>query len=114
MDKKAIGLVGPDSKSVLMTDNATGKKESIFDYFKRKYNYVIKFPFLPLLHIGNPARTTYVPLELTSIKEQVTIRKSAISDLTTGSLLDLTNLKLPRYVEVQSCMEFQLVWAPVS
>lgn len=39
----------------------TGVETSITEYFLRKYNYVLKFPLVPVIEI---ARNTYVPAEL--------------------------------------------------
>ena len=41
-----------------------GNKEmTMVDYFKKKYNYNLKYPSLNCLHVGNPKRNTYVPME---------------------------------------------------
>jgi hypothetical protein len=43
----------------------------VFEYFVSQFGYSIQNPELPLIHIGNPARTIYVPLERVHMKAQV-------------------------------------------
>ena len=57
-------------KQQLMTLD-DGKKISIWDYFKKEYNYQIKYPNWPLVHCGDPKRTIYLPLELLHLERQV-------------------------------------------
>ena len=69
-DKKAVGLVGPDSKSVKF-ENENGAKISVYEYFEKEFKTQIEHDSLPLLHIGNVKATCYVPLEMVTLKAQV-------------------------------------------
>ena len=43
------------------------KELSVEDYFKKQYNYVLKFPYLPCLKVGNPQKMVYLPMEVCDI-----------------------------------------------
>ena len=53
-----------------MVKKDDGSSLSIVEYFKREYNYKIQFPDMPTLHVGNPQKDIYLPIELTRIKQQ--------------------------------------------
>jgi eukaryotic translation initiation factor 2C len=46
-----------------------GNKVSVADYFSSKYGVALKYPYLPCLHVGNPAKNIYIPLEFVQVVE---------------------------------------------
>nr|GLL33985.1 protein argonaute 5 isoform X2 [Ipomoea trifida] len=44
-----------------------GEKISVAQYFKQKYNIVLKYPLLPAIQSGNDARPVYLPMEVCRI-----------------------------------------------
>jgi eukaryotic translation initiation factor 2C len=61
-DYKANGL-GPDANenNTVVTDQG---KYSLVRYYRETYNYTIRQPHLPSLHVGNPSRNIFLPIEL--------------------------------------------------
>jgi hypothetical protein len=43
------------------------KRINVVSYFKVTRNYVIKYPHLPCLHVGNIAKKTAIPIEVNAI-----------------------------------------------
>ena len=62
-------LVGNAKSQKFKLDN--GKMETVYDYFVKQYKHKIKYPNLPLVHVGNPKGNNYLPIELLEIKQQV-------------------------------------------
>lgn len=45
----------------------SGAEISVVQYFRQKYNYVIKYPLLPALQAGSTARPIYLPMEVSCL-----------------------------------------------
>lgn len=43
------------------------KELSIMEYFKKQYNYDLKFPYLPCLRVGTAQKTVFLPMEVCDI-----------------------------------------------
>ena len=69
-DYRAVGLGPKGYQKVVTTDD--GRKISVAEYFMEKedYKYEIRYKNFPTLQVGNPTKNIYIPLELTSIKQQ--------------------------------------------
>lgn len=46
------------------TASGSGKYISVFDFFRTTYNYVLKYPDLPVVNCGNRENPTYLPPEV--------------------------------------------------
>lgn len=51
-----------------------GVSVSVVDYFRRTYNYEIKFPGLPAIESGTRERKRYLPMEVFIIFEQQSLK----------------------------------------
>ena len=69
MTKRMLKFVKKPKQQLITLDD--GNEISIWDYFKKEYNYQIKHPNWPLVHCGDPKRTIYLPLELLHLERQV-------------------------------------------
>lgn len=43
------------------------KRINVASYFKLTRNYVVKYPYLPCLHVGNIDKKTAIPIEVKAI-----------------------------------------------
>ena len=58
----------------------SGEQCTVEKYFKDKYDYKLKFPHYPCLHVGKPENTVYLPIELCMLKNQALSRFKHIDD----------------------------------
>lgn len=64
-------LVRPASKEIVTDDN--GSTKTIEQYFLDQYQFRLRYPELPCVHIGNPAKKIYIPMEFCSLQKQVKV-----------------------------------------
>ena len=66
---RVIKMVPAANKLKVKLDS--GEECTIEKYFKDKYEYQLKFPNYPCVHVGKPEKTIYLPIELCMLKKQV-------------------------------------------
>ncbi|XP_049298718.1 protein argonaute-2 isoform X9 [Anopheles funestus] len=59
------GLRDPANQQMFKMDDGT--RLSVADYFARHLNYRLRYPNLPVVHVGSTVRSVYVPAELCDI-----------------------------------------------
>lgn len=59
------GLRDPANQQMFRLDDGT--RLSVADYFAKRLNYRLRYPNLPVLHVGSSVRSVYVPPELCEI-----------------------------------------------
>ncbi|XP_035892676.1 protein argonaute-2 isoform X2 [Anopheles stephensi] len=59
------GLREPASQQMFKLDDGT--RLSVADYFAKRLNYRLRYPNLPVVHVGSSVRSVYVPAELCDI-----------------------------------------------
>ena len=57
-----------------------GEECTIEKYFKDQYNCQLKFPNYPCVHVGNPSKSIYLPIELCTMKKQVLPLSKRLND----------------------------------
>lgn len=62
----------------------SGEEISVDTYFKRQYNYDIKYKNLPCVHVGN--QKMYLPMELLELKQQVCPQSKVLGDATANMI----------------------------
>ena len=67
-DYRAIKMM-PASRQLKM-EQENGEECTIEKYFNDKYRYQLKFPNYPCIHVGNPEKKVYLPIELCTMKKQ--------------------------------------------
>ena len=67
-DYRAIRVM-PASRQLKM-EQENGEECTIEEHFNDKYRYQLKFPNYPCIHVGNPERKVYLPIELCMMKKQ--------------------------------------------
>eukprot|EP00158_Paraphelidium_tribonemae_P008813 Partr_v1_DN28691_c0_g1_i1_m49399 putative eukaryotic translation initiation factor 2c len=71
------------------TGDSEEEEISVADYFLKQYNSALRFPYLPCLRVGNPARTVYLPIEVCDIVQgQRFLRK--LNESQTAQMIRLT------------------------
>lgn len=71
---KVIKVIGSAERTTFTMDDK--KQMNVAQYYATQKNYRLRYPCLPCLHVGNPDRTVYIPVELCVIcPGQVTNRK---------------------------------------
>ena len=90
-DYKVNKLV--DSAARLSIKLEDGKEITIKDYFKLQYNYEIKHPFLPCVHVGKLNGTNFLPIELVEIKKQLAPSTKSLSEAESTKMKQETALK---------------------
>lgn len=60
----------------------TGEELSVDAYFKRQYDYDIKHKSLPCIHVGDPKKRNYLPMECLELKQQVCPQSKVLGDAT--------------------------------
>lgn len=62
-------------------------------YYLSEYNYQIKYPDLPCVHVGNPKNQIYIPMELLELKRQVCPQSKILSEDATRNMIKITAVK---------------------
>ena len=70
-----------------------GTAITIQDYFKSQYDYVVKYPSMPCVHVGKINGTNYLPIELVEIKKQLAPSSIRLSEAETTKMKQETGLK---------------------
>ncbi|XP_014671419.1 PREDICTED: protein argonaute-2-like isoform X2 [Priapulus caudatus] len=86
---RVIGLTrNPAATEKFPLEVAPGKTEqcTVSKYFKDTYKCVLKYPNLPCLHVGNPARNTYLPIEVCNIVAGQKCNKKLTEEQTTNMI----------------------------
>uniref|UniRef100_A0A6E8WBL6 PAZ domain-containing protein n=1 Tax=Anopheles coluzzii TaxID=1518534 RepID=A0A6E8WBL6_ANOCL len=68
------GLREPASQQMFKLEDGT--RLSVADYFARKLNFRLRYPNLPVLHVGSTVRSVYVPAELCDIPAGQALNKN--------------------------------------
>ena len=68
-------------------------KVSIAAYFKEEYNYMIKFPQLPVVHVGAKNKSNYLPMELLELKRQACPQSKVLGDVATSEMIKVTAVR---------------------
>ena len=68
-------------------------KVSIAVYFKEEYNYVIKYPQLPVVHVGAKNKSNYLPMELLRLKRQACPQSKVLGDVATSNMIKVTAVR---------------------
>lgn len=66
-ESKFLSLVSPPGQYKFEKD---GRQITIESYLRETYNYVIRYPQMPCIKMGNPQKPIVVPLELCSLSEK--------------------------------------------
>lgn len=64
-----------------------GSVITIQKYFRDSYKTELKHPSLPCLHLGDPGKTIYIPMEFCEIKQQLAPLSKKLSDVEGKTLL---------------------------
>ncbi|OQR93584.1 Argonaute1 (AGO1) [Achlya hypogyna] len=64
MKARVLGLSPKSALETTFFSDELNRDETIVSFFKRKYNISLKYPKLPCLHVGNPSKKIYLPLEV--------------------------------------------------
>ncbi len=64
----------------------SGEMMTVFDYFKKQYKYTMKYPELPLVHVGDPKKNNYLPLECLELKQQVCPQSKVLGNATSNMI----------------------------
>ncbi|CAA0815012.1 Protein argonaute 5 [Striga hermonthica] len=64
---KISGLSTEPTRQLMFHLEEAGTDVSVADYYRQKYNIVLKYPFLPALQSGTGQRSIYLPMELCKI-----------------------------------------------
>ncbi|XP_026820735.1 protein argonaute-2-like [Rhopalosiphum maidis] len=85
---KVVGLLDTAAKFRFnMEDSAKGVQSiNVVQYFKLTRNYVIKYPNLPCLHVGNVNKKTAIPIEL-CIVQRGQLRLKKLSEMQTATMV---------------------------
>ncbi len=67
--------------------------DTVFDYFRKTYNYVIKNPKWPLVHVGNAAKNILLPIECLLLKTQACPRSKALTAENTSAMIKVTAVR---------------------
>ena len=67
-DYRAIRMMPAPSQLKMEQEN--GEECTIEKYFNDRYSYQLKFPDYPCIHVGNPEKKIYLPIELCMMKKQ--------------------------------------------
>lgn len=70
-----------------------GKKITVQNYFKMQYNYQLKYPQAPCVHVGKLTGTNYLPVELVEIKDQLAPNSKPLSDAESFKMKQGTSLR---------------------
>ena len=63
---------------------------TVEDYFKHAYNYRLKYPFLPCIHLGSVHKTFYIPVELCEMKTQALPNNKKLGEEETAQMIRRT------------------------
>ncbi|KAG8387567.1 hypothetical protein BUALT_Bualt02G0034800 [Buddleja alternifolia] len=66
---KIIGVSTEPMSQLMFSLDDSGAKISVVQYFRQKYNIVLRYPFLPALQAGSGAKPVSLPMELCRIVE---------------------------------------------
>jgi eukaryotic translation initiation factor 2C len=85
---KVVGLLDNATRFRFeMEDPARGKQTlNVVQYFRITRNYVIKYPNLPCLHVGNVNKKTAIPIEL-CIVQKGQLRLKKLSEVQTAAMV---------------------------
>ncbi|KAL8057742.1 hypothetical protein ABFX02_04G203700 [Erythranthe guttata] len=64
---KITGLSTEPTQRLMFSVDESGAQISVYQYFRQKYNIVLKYPLLPALQAGSAARPIYLPMEVCKI-----------------------------------------------
>ena len=68
-------------------------KVSIAQYFKDTYNYKIKYPKLPVVHVGDKKKSNYLPIELLKLKRQACPLSKVLGEVATSEMIKCTAVR---------------------
>ena len=77
-DFRAIKMMQGSNKLRIKREN--GEECTIEKHFKDTYDHQLEFPNYPCVHVGNPEKTIYLPIEMCMIKKQVLPKFKRIDD----------------------------------
>ncbi|KAF0756787.1 protein argonaute-2-like, partial [Aphis craccivora] len=85
---KVVGIFDSASKFTFnMEDPVRGNQMvNVVQYFKIVRNYIIKYPNLPCLHVGNVNKKTAIPIELCTL-QMGQFRMKKLTDMQTGNMV---------------------------
>jgi len=63
---------------------------TVEEYFKHAYNYELKYPFLPCIHLGSIHKTFYIPAELCEMKTQPLPNSKKLGDEEAAQMIKKT------------------------
>ncbi|CAK9150489.1 unnamed protein product [Ilex paraguariensis] len=66
---KISGVSTQPTSQLMFPLDDTGAKVSVVQYFREKYNIILKYAFLPALLAGSDAKPVYLPMEICKIVE---------------------------------------------
>uniref|UniRef100_A0A182Q0K1 Argonaute 2 n=1 Tax=Anopheles farauti TaxID=69004 RepID=A0A182Q0K1_9DIPT len=68
------GLRDPANQQMFKLDDGT--RLSVADYFAKRLNFCLRYPNLPVLHVGSTVRSVFVPAELCTIPPGQALNKN--------------------------------------
>ena len=93
-------LTTGNSKNLIL--DVDGVKMSVFDYFDKTFHFKLKFPDLPCIHVGNPSRTIYLPMEMCEIQKQAAPRSKKLTESQAAAMVRQTAIPPNRRKELIS------------
>ena len=79
------------NEQTFMLENKS--KVSIAQYFKDAYNYKIRYPKLPVVHVGDKKKSNYLPIELLKLKRQACPQSKVLGEAATSEMIKVTAVK---------------------
>ncbi|KAL9247582.1 hypothetical protein vseg_021000 [Gypsophila vaccaria] len=64
---KVIGLSNEPANQIMFTLSDDDAQISVAQYFRRKYQFQLRYSSLPCIQVGSPKKPTYIPMELCTI-----------------------------------------------
>ncbi|MCD9641208.1 argonaute 5 [Datura stramonium] len=61
------GVSAQPVKEIMFSVDGTEIRTSVADYFRQKYNIVLRYPMLPAIQAGSSSKPVYLPMEICSI-----------------------------------------------
>ena len=78
IDYRVIRMMPAANRLKMKQENE--KECTIEKYFNDRYDYQLKFPNYPCIHVGKPEKTVYLPIELCMMKKQFLPTTSLTND----------------------------------
>ena len=82
-----------DPARIQTFEQENGEKMSVYNYFERHYKYKIKYPDLCCVHVGDPKKNNFLPIECLELKQQVCPQSKILGDDATRNMIKVTAVR---------------------